>query len=184
MGEYVLGDRSGRLSKHIAEYIVKFQVGYGQAILCTVLLASQHVGEFEPVPNQIPKMTNFGGRDKGRLDHVTHEQIADPLCVLTVGLISLLRFGVLGVSKYDIACFLKDIEYRDPVFACRLHTHVGTVVRGKPCGQIPQTSGERGESLFFVLCPAVGIGESDTGKDPGFVDIKTTTIETKDFKTQ
>ena len=62
-------------------------------------------------------MTDFSGWDKRRPDHVAHEQITDPFRILTVGLISLLRFGVLGVSKYDIACFLKDIENRDPVLA-------------------------------------------------------------------
>jgi hypothetical protein len=129
-------------------------------------------------------MTNIGRRDEGRFDHVTHEQIADPLCVLTVGLISLLRLGVLGVSKYDIACLFKDIEYRDPVLAGGFHAHVHTVVRGEPCGKFPQTSGERGESLFLVFCAAVSIGEANAGKDPGFVDIKPTTIETKDFKSQ
>ena len=129
-------------------------------------------------------MTDFGGWDKGRLDHVTHEQITDPFGILTVGLISLLRFGVLGVSKNDIACFLKDIEHRDPVFTGGFHAHVRTVIGGKSCGEFPQTSGERGESLFFVFCPAVGIGNTDTGKDPGFVDIKATTVETKDFESQ
>jgi len=60
-------------------------------------------------------MTDVSRRDKGRFDHITHEQIADPLRILTVSLISLLRLGVLGVSKYDIACLFKDIEHRDPV---------------------------------------------------------------------
>jgi hypothetical protein len=129
-------------------------------------------------------MTNLGGWDKGRLDHVAHEQIAYPLRVLTVGLVSLLWFGVLRVSKYHVACLFKDIEYRDPVLAGRFHAYIGTVVRGEPCGEIPQTSGERGKPLFLIFCPAVCIRESNAGKDPGLVDIKPTAVKTKDFKSQ
>ena len=86
------------------------------------------------------------------------------------------------MSKYYIACFLKDIEYRDPVLTGRFHADIRTVIRGKPCGKIPQTSGERRESLFLVLSTTISISNTDTGKDPGFVDIKPTTVETKDFK--
>jgi len=129
-------------------------------------------------------MTYFSRWDKRGLDHFTHEQITDPFRVLTVGLISLLWFGVLGVSKYDIACLFENVEYRDPVLASRFHAYIRTFVRGKPCGKFPQTSGERGKPLFLIFCPAVCISESNAGKDPGFVDIKPTAVKTKDFKSQ
>ena len=129
-------------------------------------------------------MTNLGGWDKGRLDHVTHEQIAYPLRILTVSLIPFLWFGVLGVSKYDIAYLFENVEYRDPVLAGRFHAYICTIVRGKPCGKFPQTSGERGKPLFLIFCPAVCIRESNAGKDPGLVDIKPTAVKTKDFKSQ
>ena len=37
---------------------------------------------------------------------------------------------------------------------------------------------------MLILCTAIGIGNTDAGIDPGFVDIKATTIEFKDFKGQ
>lgn len=40
-------------------------------------------------------MANSWRRDKGRLDHVAHEQVANPLCILPVSFVALLRFGVL-----------------------------------------------------------------------------------------
>jgi hypothetical protein len=83
-----------------------------------------------------------------------------------------------------MACFLKNVKDRDPVLAGRFHANIRTVIRGKPCGKFPQTSGERRESLFLVLCPAICISDTNAGKDPGFVDVKATTVETKDFKSQ
>ena len=129
-------------------------------------------------------MTDLSGWDKGRFDHIAHKQIEDPFSVLTVGLISLLWFCVLGMSEYDIACFFRNIEHRDPVLTGGFHANKSTVVRGKPCSEFPQTSGERGKPLFLIFCITVCIGDADTGIDPGFVDIKSTAVETKDYKSQ
>ena len=52
-----------------------------------------------PVADEIAQMANSWRRDKGRLDHVAHEQVANPLCILPVSFVALLRFGVLGVCK-------------------------------------------------------------------------------------
>lgn len=35
---------------------------------------------------------------------------------------------------------------------------------------------------MFVLSPSIGIGNPDADIDPGFVDIKSTAVFTKDFK--
>lgn len=52
-----------------------------------------------------------------RLDHVAHEQVADPFCVLAIRLVALLRLGVLGMGEGDENMLFKDIEYWDPVFS-------------------------------------------------------------------
>jgi hypothetical protein len=127
-------------------------------------------------------MTNLGGWDKGRLDHVTHEQIAYPLRVLTVGLIPFLWFGVLRVSKYHVACLFKDIEYRDPVLTGRFHADFHTLMLLKPGSQTPQILRERREASFKVLCSEVRIGNPDAGINPGFVDIQSTAIKPDDFE--
>ena len=35
---------------------------------------------------------------------------------------------------------------------------------------------------MLILCTAIGIGNTDAGIDPGFVDVKATAVVTKDFK--
>ena len=35
---------------------------------------------------------------------------------------------------------------------------------------------------MFILCTFKGIGNPDTGIDPGFVDVKPTAVVTKDFE--
>lgn len=48
--------------------------------------------------------------DKGRLDHVAHEQVADPLGVLPVSLVALLRLGVLGMCQCYQTGLFEDVE--------------------------------------------------------------------------
>ena len=61
-----------------------------------------------PVADEIAQMANSWRRDKERLDHVAHEQVANPLCILPVSFVALLRFGVLGVCKCYKTGFFED----------------------------------------------------------------------------
>jgi hypothetical protein len=127
-------------------------------------------------------MANSWRWDKGRLDHAAHEQVADPTGIFTVGFVSLLRFGVLGMCKGYLAGFLKHIEYRDPVLASGFHADFVTLMLLKPGSQTPQILSERREASFKVLCSEVRIGNPDAGINPGFVDIQSTTVELNDFE--
>ena len=84
----------------------------------TILFTCNHVGEFEAVSYKIPEISDVSRWYKGRSDHITHKEVAYPFGILSISLVSLLRFCVLGMSKYDIACLFENIEYRDPVFTC------------------------------------------------------------------
>lgn len=53
------------------------------------------MGELRKVARKVSKLADVGGRDKAGPDHVAREQVANPLGILTVGLVSLLRLGVL-----------------------------------------------------------------------------------------
>jgi hypothetical protein len=44
-------------------------------------------------------MTDFRRRDKAGLNHIAHEKVAGPLCILAVGLVAFLRFYVLGMAR-------------------------------------------------------------------------------------
>ena len=178
-------DGTGGFPKDIREDIIQLKVGYGKTVMGTVLLASDHVGEFGAVSYQIPELPDISRRDKRRFDHAAHIQIADPFGVLAVGLVSFLRFSVFRVGESNAeVMFLQDVENGDPVFAGRFHTDIRTVVFGKPVAQLIQTFGKGRKAGLLILCTVVGIGNADTGKDPGFVDIKSTTVVFDNFKRQ
>ena len=129
-------------------------------------------------------MPDFGRRDKAGLYHIAHKQVADPFGIFTVGLIALLRFCVFGMGKGDEASFFKDVEYRDPVLAGRLHADFRTGVFGKPVSQFLETFRKGRKARLFIFRASIGIRDADAGIDPGFVDIKPTAVFTKDFKSQ
>ena len=80
--------------------------------------------------------------------------------------------------------FFRDIENRDSIFTRRLHTEFKTVVFCKPVSQFLKPFGKRRETSLLILSSAVCVGNPDAGIDPCFVDIKPTTVFTKDFKSQ
>ena len=182
MAKYVVRNGTCRLSKNITENIVKFQVGDSQAVLCAVFLTGNHVGEFEAVTHQVTELPYFRGRDKTGFYHVTHEQVADPFGILAVSLIPLLRFRIFGMRKGNETGVFQDVEDRDPVLAGRFHADFRAVVFGKSLRQLPESFGKGREASLLILGTTVGIGNADAGIDPCFVDIKATTVFTKDFK--
>ena len=183
MGKYLFRDGTGGLSKNISENVIQLEVGYGKTVLRTVLFASDHAGEFEPVAYQIPQMTDVSRWNKGRLDHVAHEEVTDPFGILTVCLVPLLRFGVFGMGKGDKKPDLfQDIEDRNPVFAGRFHTDLEAVVFRKPVSQFPESFEEGRETSLLILSSVVCVGNPNAGIEPCFVEIKPTAIFTKDLK--
>ena len=100
--------------------------------MSAVLFLGQHIGEFYTVSYQVAELTNVRRRDKAGLDHAAHIQVTGPLGVLTVGFITLLRFGVLGVGQRDLAGLFEDVEHRHSVFPCGFHADVRAEVFGKP----------------------------------------------------
>ena len=65
----------------------------------TVLLTGDHAGELEPVPYQVPQLSDISGRDKRGLDHAAHIQVTDPFGVFPVSFVSLLRLCIFGMGK-------------------------------------------------------------------------------------
>jgi hypothetical protein len=114
--ENMLGDGSGGFAEYIRENIVELKVGNGQAIPGAIFLPDQTIGQFETLAHQIAEVSDVRRRDKARLDHIAHEQVTNPLGILAVGLVALLRLGVLRVRERDQTGLLKDVEYGNPVF--------------------------------------------------------------------
>lgn len=67
---------------------------------------------------------------------------------------------------------LQNVKNRDPVFAGRFHTDVSAVVFSKPITQLIQPLREGRKASLLILRTIVGISNTNTGKDPGFVDIE------------
>ena len=132
MVEHISGNGTCGLTKDIAEDIVQLEIGNGEAIESAVFLAGEHIGQLHAVAHEVAKLANVRGRNKAGFDHVAHEQVADPPGVLAVGLIALLGFGILGMSKGDGTGLFKNIEYGNPVLTGGFHTDFRTVVFGKP----------------------------------------------------
>ena len=81
-----------------------------------------------PVADEIAQMANSWRRDKGRLDHVAHEQVTNPLGILTVSLVAFLGLGVFGVSQSHQTGFFEDVEDGNPELAGRFHADLLAVV--------------------------------------------------------
>ena len=110
MFEDVFGNGTSRFAEDIGEHVIQPEIGDGETVLGTVLLASQHIRQLHAVADKIAQMANSWRRDKGRLDHVAHEQVANPLCVFPVSFVALLRPCVLGVCEGYKAVFSRTLK--------------------------------------------------------------------------
>jgi len=60
----MLGDGTCGLAEHVGKHIVELEVGHGEAILCAVLFAGDHVRELHAIANEVEKLADDGRRDK------------------------------------------------------------------------------------------------------------------------
>lgn len=76
--------RNGKrgLSEYIAEHIVELQVGNRQAVLGSVLLSGLHICQLAEIADKIPQMPDDRRRNETGFNHIAHEEIANPFCVL------------------------------------------------------------------------------------------------------
>ena len=72
---------------------------------------------------------------------------------------------------------LQDIKNWDPEFASRFHTDISAVVFSELITQFIQPFRKGRKACLLILRTIVGISNTNTGKDPGFVDIESTTIK-------
>jgi len=86
------------------------------------------------------------------------------------------------MGKGNKTRFFKDVEDRNPILAGRFHTDFRTVIFDKPVRQLSKPFRKGIKASLFIISTSVCISDSDTGINPGFVDIKTTTVITKDFE--
>lgn len=63
-----------------------------------------------PVADEIAQMANSWRRDKGRLDHVAHEQVANPLCILPVSFVAFCGLVYLGCASVTRQVFSRMLK--------------------------------------------------------------------------
>ena len=81
----------------------------------------------------------------------------------------------MGKSNPDVI-LLQNIKNRDPILAGRFHADIITVILGKPVTQLLQSFSKGRKVGLLIFCAAVGISDTNTGKDPSFVDIKSAAV--------
>lgn len=182
MFEHVTGDGHCRLPEDIAEYVIQLEVGNGETVLRAILFTSLHVRELPQITDEVTQMADSWWRNEARLDHVAHEQVANPLGVLAVGLVPLLRLGVLRMGERDSVVGFEDVEHWNPILTGRFHANFVTGVQRQPIVQFLEPFWETRETSLYVLCTTVRIRDADAAIDPGFVDIEPTTVLTMNLE--
>ena len=86
------------------------------------------------------------------------------------------------MSQSRKTALFENVKNRDPVFTSRFHTDFGIGIFCKPGSQFSEPFGKGRKASLLILCMAIGIGNTDAGIDPGFVDIKATAVVAKNYK--
>ena len=120
--------------------------------------------------------------NKAWLDHIAHEQVANPFGILAVGLVPLLRLGVLRMGERDRMVDFESVEHWNPILAGRFHANFVAGIQGQPVVQIPEPLWEARKMLLLVFRPTVCIRDADASIDPCFVDIQSTAVFAMDFE--
>ena len=99
-----------------------------------------------------------------------------------VSLVALLRFRVLGMCQGNQQVCSRMLNTGIQYFPVdSMHTSEQEYFASQSA-KILQSIGKRGKASLFVLRPTVGVGNPDTGKNPGFVDIQPTAVFAENLK--
>ena len=99
----------------------------------TVLLAVPHGDQLIAVASEFTQNADIRFWDEAAFYKANTKQIADPLGIFRIILVSLYSLHPFGICNDDSDTpFFKDVEYRDPVFPGGFHTDIQTVVFQKP----------------------------------------------------
>ena len=123
--------------------------------------------------------------DEAAFHKANAKQIADPLGVFRIILVSLYSLYPFGVGNHDLnTAFFKDVEYGNPVLSGGFHANIQAAVFQKPVCKTVQVRIEGTESLFLIngLQAVCGCGD-DRSNHECFVNIHTAADWEYDFHT-
>ena len=92
------------------------------------------------------------------------------------------RICVFWMGQSYPAGLFKDIEHRYPKLTGGFHANIVTVVFGKPVSQFLQAFCKGGKASLLILCTSICVSNSDTGVNPGLVNIQSTAVFAKNLK--
>ena len=149
VGCQVIRDGGCGFAEHIGHDGVERDIADGKSVLKSVFLAAPHGCELIAITSELTQDADILTGDEAAFDQTDTEQVADPLGIFGVVLVSLYSFHPFGVGDDDPdAAPLKDVDNRHPVFAGGLHADVETVVLVKPVCKAVETGIERGKTLL------------------------------------
>jgi hypothetical protein len=135
------------------------------------------------IAHQIPEWSYVRRQNQTPIEQIVLEDIRDPFGIPLVGFLSLDCFQIFWMSKNKVARGFENVPDRNPVFPCRFHADILTVVASQPCGKPTQVTRECGKAFIGGVCGnKLLIGCCDTRHHKRFVDINSTADGVNDFR--
>lgn len=151
VGCQVIRDGGCGFAKHIRHDGVESNIADGKSVLKSVFLAAPHRCELIAITSELTQDADVLTGDEAAFDQTDTEQVANPLRILGIVLVSLYSFHPFGVGDDGSdAAPLKDVENRHPVFSGGLHADIETVVLVESVCEAVEAGIERGKTLLLI----------------------------------
>lgn len=181
IGQEIIRDTGSRFAEHIRHHGIQGDVADGKAVLETVLLAAAHIDKLAAVSRELAQDADRLFGNEAAPHQPEAEQLADPLGILHVVLVSLDGFDPFRVDDDDPKLRLQHVENRNPVFSGGFHAHIVAVVLHEPMLEPAKVFVEGGKAFLLVLeRPQFRYGH-DGGNEKTLVDIDATADGVYDF---
>ena len=129
VGCEVIRNCSCGFAKHVGHNRIQRHIADCERILKTVFLAAFHRNQFIAVAGKFTENTDIQFWDEATFHKANAEQIADPLGIFRIILVSFYSLYPFGIGNdYTNTAFFQDVEHRDPILSCGFHTDIQTVV--------------------------------------------------------
>ena len=156
-------------------------VANGEGILETILFRRLAADQFEAVAHVLPQDANRLFWNEGSRNQPEPKEVADPLGVFGVILVTLNSSNPLGIGDSNTEVVFQKIVDRDVILSGALHANVQAVVIEEPLPEFADGLVESGKAPLLVgWRNAVRCGD-DCGDEKAFMDIDATTDGVNDF---
>ena len=135
-------------SRDVGHDMVKLEIHLRHGLLHMLDLGSCGVEKPFPLAQISAKFRNLALRSKARAQQTVRVEALQPLGVAYVRLAAGDVLGVAGIDEKDLeTAFVEQLEYWNPVDACRFHYDRPDAAFRKPIGQPMEVASERAKTL-------------------------------------